>query len=95
MCYEKGTIDAVLKQKKHGISYAVEVMLEVMRVLDQDGVFLQFSDETPEMRLSVLEKAKMEMQKSYNRTFSMSFKEIGDFSGIEFFMYLMHHTKDN
>ncbi|XP_072031739.1 citrate synthase-lysine N-methyltransferase CSKMT, mitochondrial-like [Amphiura filiformis] len=89
ICFEKGTIDAVLKQKKHATSYAVEVICEVARVLKEDGVFLQFTEERPELRLSVLEKAKVEILKSRNRNFSVSFKEVGDFSGIEFFLYIM------
>ena len=93
ICYEKGTVDAILKQKTHGTSEAVKAICEISRVLKSSGVLLQFSDEPPELRLPVLERAKGELVTLQNKSFSISFKDIGDFSGIEFFLYVMQDSK--
>jgi ubiquinone/menaquinone biosynthesis C-methylase UbiE len=93
ICYEKGTVDAILKQKTHGTSKAVGVICEIARVLKPAGVLLQFSDEPPELRLPLLESAKWELITSQNRSVSISFKEISNFSGIEFFLYTMQDAK--
>ena len=93
VCYEKGAIDAILKEKtvRLGTNKAVEVICEVARKIHKEGVFLQFSDDLPERRLPILEKAKVEIEKAWGRHYCVSFKDIGNFSGIDFFMYVMKH----
>uniref|UniRef100_A0A0B7A262 Methyltransferase domain-containing protein n=1 Tax=Arion vulgaris TaxID=1028688 RepID=A0A0B7A262_9EUPU len=53
---DKGTMDALLKDKVNGHSKAQVMMSEVRRVLAPGGRFLQISDEDPDTRLLFLEQ---------------------------------------
>jgi ubiquinone/menaquinone biosynthesis C-methylase UbiE len=53
---DKGTMDALIKNPKHGRGDASSMLHEAERVLQSGGMFLQVTDEDPDSRLLFLEK---------------------------------------
>ncbi|XP_033646372.1 citrate synthase-lysine N-methyltransferase CSKMT, mitochondrial-like [Asterias rubens] len=86
---EKGTFDAMLNTKNSELARCA--FSETARVLTPGGIFLQFSDENPDLRLSFLEEALRLI--SVDRGWvSVTYREIGSSFGIEYFLYLTKFT---
>lgn len=93
LALDKGTSDAVLKGTE-GETAFVDVVQESLRVLKPSGKLIQFSDEPPEMRLSLLEKVKQEVMhtnfKTKNCNLRFIWRELEINSGFQHFMYVVH-----
>ncbi|XP_064622312.1 citrate synthase-lysine N-methyltransferase CSKMT, mitochondrial-like [Lineus longissimus] len=88
---DKGTMDSALKHQKLGNALAQEMALELVRVLKINRHILQFTDEDPELRLSLWDNFVSEMKLSdieLNRTFQVL--ETGaESEQREMFMYVI------
>ena len=87
--FEKGTFDAMLNTKNSELARCA--FSETARVLTPGGIFLQFSDENPDLRLSFLEEAVRLISVDRGRV-SVTYREIGSSFGIEYFLYLTKFT---
>ncbi|GFO30237.1 methyltransferase-like protein 12, mitochondrial [Plakobranchus ocellatus] len=98
---DKGTMDALIKDKVHGHINSMLMMSEILRVLTPCGRYLQISDEDPDSRLPFLEKlyaadSNMFAERSPNvnettqKSFKLSswkFELLPSCSGTEYFLY--------
>ncbi|XP_071810469.1 citrate synthase-lysine N-methyltransferase CSKMT, mitochondrial-like [Asterias amurensis] len=89
MVFEKGTFDAMLNTKNSELARCA--FSETVRVLTPGGIFLQFSDENPDLRLSFLEEALRQNNVDRGRV-SITYREIGSSFGTEYFLYLTKFT---
>ena len=92
LALDKGTSDAVLKGTE-GETAFVDVVKESLRVLMPSGKLIQFSDEPPEVRLSLLEKVKQEVMRTNLNTknckLRFMWRELEVNSGFQHFMYVV------
>ncbi|XP_022094951.1 methyltransferase-like protein 12, mitochondrial [Acanthaster planci] len=82
--FEKGTFDAMLNGGRSGLARLS--FGETVRVLSSQGIFLQFSDENPDIRLSFLEEALRESGMDRTQA-SVTFQDVGCSYGVEYFLY--------
>ena len=68
---------------------------ESLRVLRPSGKLIQFSDEPPEIRLSLLEKVKQKVMRTNFNTKNCKlrfiWRELEINSGFQHFMYVVHN----
>ncbi|XP_070577986.1 citrate synthase-lysine N-methyltransferase CSKMT, mitochondrial-like [Ptychodera flava] len=90
LALDKGTLDAVLRAKE-GTEVAISGLCEAMRVLSPEGHFLHFSDEHPDVRLDLLEKARNRYTHANRHVrISIGFKSVNENShSFEYFLYNM------
>ncbi|KAI8480579.1 Citrate synthase-lysine N-methyltransferase CSKMT, mitochondrial [Branchiostoma belcheri] len=79
---DKGTTDVIIRSSRGG-DLARTVVQESLRVLRCGGQLLQFSDEDPDIRLTLLNGVA-----SRSRA-TVTFKEISTPHGMEYFMYVV------
>lgn len=91
---EKGTLDAMLKTQLL-LQRAPNLVCEVVRVLSRGGIYCQFSDEDPELRLPILEEARRNLWIHLRREISVSYKNLFPESSINYFMYCISHKNGN
>ena len=84
--FDKGTVDAILKDKLHGQERSIRVISEAIRVIKDGGHLVQLTDETPELRLTLLEK----VQRNLNGVdIRLNFQTVEDMDN-QYFMYTLH-----
>ncbi|XP_050406084.2 citrate synthase-lysine N-methyltransferase CSKMT, mitochondrial [Patella vulgata] len=79
---DKGTIDALVKDKILGEEKCRKMLYEMGRLLNKNGTILQISDEHPEVRQQLLETL------AQNNCLKWSSSCISSFGNIEYFMYI-------
>ncbi|KAH9498266.1 Transcription initiation protein SPT3 [Bulinus truncatus] len=96
---DKGTMDALMKDRSHGHHKTRLMLSEVMRVLASGGRYLQISDEDPDSRLLYLDQIcsstlidnlspdSANLDKTGHPLSSWSFQVLSSPSGIEYFVY--------
>ncbi|XP_030855409.1 citrate synthase-lysine N-methyltransferase CSKMT, mitochondrial-like [Strongylocentrotus purpuratus] len=92
LVFEKGTMDALLKSENTR-QKSDQFLLEAIRVLRPGGMFLQFSDEAPELRLDLLERMKSHVWQREHKHISVSFKNISHNDALEYFVYTVQYGK--
>ncbi|XP_005097906.2 citrate synthase-lysine N-methyltransferase CSKMT, mitochondrial [Aplysia californica] len=55
LAVDKGTMDALLRNRQHGKSNSQAMLSEALRVLQRGGRYLQISDEDPDVRIDYLD----------------------------------------
>ncbi|KAK6183219.1 hypothetical protein SNE40_010742 [Patella caerulea] len=78
---DKGTMDALVKDRILGEEKCRKMLSEMERLLNQNGTILQISDEHPEVRQQLLETL------TQNNCLTWSSSCISSFGNIEYFMY--------
>ncbi|XP_013383346.1 citrate synthase-lysine N-methyltransferase CSKMT, mitochondrial [Lingula anatina] len=85
---DKGTVDSVLKDKNNGLSRARQMLKEAARILTPGGHYIQFTDEDPDARLSLLENSLCDFD--VYRHFNITYSSLGFYgNGIEYFLYVV------
>ncbi|XP_035674966.1 citrate synthase-lysine N-methyltransferase CSKMT, mitochondrial-like isoform X1 [Branchiostoma floridae] len=79
---DKGTTDVIIRSSR-GSDLAKTVVQESLRVLRGGGHLLQFSDEDPDIRLTLLNGVTRGVRAT------VTFKEISTSHGMEYFMYVV------
>ena len=85
---DKGTTDSVLKfaDRRKAFTMAKMIQNEALRILSPSGVYIQITDEDPDMRIPLLKELK-------ERDFSVSYREISSEDSWEYFMYVLKLNK--
>ena len=87
---DKGTTDSVLKfeDRRKAFTMAKMIQNESLRILSTSGVYIQITDEDPDMRIPLLNELK-------ERDFCVSHRQISSEDSWEYFMYVLKLNKPN
>ena len=86
---DKGTTDSVLKldDEEKALSMAKKILDESLRLLSSGGVYIQITDEDPDLRMSLLNDL---LFKGCNKNnVSISHRKISEEDSWEYFMYVL------
>ena len=90
---DKGTTDSVLKMddEEKSLQMCREILSESLRLLSSSGVYLQITDEDPDLRMSLLQELLSKECDSNN--ISISHKKISEEGMWEYFMYALRKNR--
>ena len=88
---DKGTTDSVLKFEDRTQAYlmARKIQNEALRITSRSGVYIQITDEDPELRLDLLRDNTIQDSLDRNSDFSVSYRQISDEEHWQHFMYVL------
>jgi len=91
---DKGTTDSVLKleDEKKAFSLSRGILSESLRLLAPTGVYLQITDEDPDLRMSLLND--LLCKRSDKNNVRISHRTISEEESWEYFMYVLSINKD-
>lgn len=81
---DKGTTDSILKQPG-GIELAHKALINIYNILCKGGIFIQITDEPPELRIELLEEAAKRSKRNFN--VSISCQQLMSDIDREYFLY--------
>jgi len=88
---DKGTTDSVLKFEDRTRAYlmARKIQNEALRITSRSGVYIQITDEDPELRLDLLRDNTIQDSLDKSSDFSVSYRQISDEEHWQHFMYVL------
>ena len=88
---DKGTTDSVLKFEDRTQAYlmARKIQNEALRITSRSGVYIQITDEDPELRLDLLRGNTIQDSLDKSSDFSVSYRQISDEEHWHHFMYVL------
>ena len=92
---DKGTTDSVLKFEDRTQAHlmAKKIQNEALRIISPHGVYVQITDEDPDLRLSLL-RDNVVMDSSVPCDFSVSYRDISEDESWQHFMYILSLNPD-
>lgn len=92
---DKGTTDSVLKFEDRTQAHlmAKKIQNEALRIISPHGVYVQMTDEDPDLRLSLL-RDNVVMDSSVPCDFSVSYRDISEDESWQHFMYILSLNPD-
>ena len=87
---DKGTTDSVLKFEDRTQAHlmAKKIQNEALRIISANGVYIQITDEDPDMRLSLL-RDNVVLDSTSPCDFSVSYRDISEDDSWQHFMYVL------
>jgi len=92
---DKGTTDSVLKFEDRTQAHlmAKKIQNEALRIISPNGVYIQITDEDPDMRLPLL-RDNVVMDSKSPCDFSVSYRDISEDDSWQHFMYILSVDPD-
>jgi len=92
---DKGTTDSVLKFEDRTQAHlmAKKIQNEALRIISPSGVYIQITDEDPDMRLPLL-RDNVVMDSKSPCDFSVSYRDISEDDSWQHFMYILSTDPD-